>query len=189
MSKKTGNIISAVQAWIGSQEGQTFLNYAYSWGAAVVILGALFKITHISYADIMLFIGMGTEVVVFFISGFDVPKSTDDGGTVTGVPQQPQTVQAPAEPQMGVMRRIVLGTDMEDDEEMQEMKKDLDRQRKTVQTVQNVFEQQLTKLKAQLESIDLNDEQLRVQSMYLGKINRIYNRILKAMTFNTDEQV
>jgi len=53
--------------------GQTFLNYAYSWGASVVILGALFKLTHLPGANIMLFIGMGTEVFVFFISAFDRP--------------------------------------------------------------------------------------------------------------------
>ena len=61
-----------------SRTGQMFLNYAYSWGAAVVILGALFKLTHIQGADLMLFIGMGTEVVVFFLSGFERPW-TDDG--------------------------------------------------------------------------------------------------------------
>ena len=51
------------------------MNYAYSWGAAVVILGALFKLTHIPGANAMLFIGMGTEVLVFFISGFDRPAA------------------------------------------------------------------------------------------------------------------
>ena len=56
-----------------SVPGQTFMNYAYSWGAAVVILGTLFKLTHIPGANLMLFIGMGTEVFVFFISGFDRP--------------------------------------------------------------------------------------------------------------------
>ena len=49
------------------------MNYLYSWGAAIVILGALFKLTHISGADLMLFLGMGTEVLVFIISGFEKP--------------------------------------------------------------------------------------------------------------------
>ena len=64
---------NAIQAWLHTQAGQTFLNYAYSWGASIVILGALFKLTHIAGADLMLFIGMGTEVIVFFLSGFDTP--------------------------------------------------------------------------------------------------------------------
>ncbi|MCR5314060.1 MAG: gliding motility protein GldL [Bacteroidaceae bacterium] len=54
-----------------SQKGQTFLNFAYSWGASIVILGALFKLTHIAGADVMLFLGMGTEVIVFFLAGFE----------------------------------------------------------------------------------------------------------------------
>ena len=63
-----------------SVPGQTFLNYAYSWGAAIVILGTLFKLTYLPYANIMLFIGMGTEVFVFFISAFDRPfDKTADG--------------------------------------------------------------------------------------------------------------
>lgn len=67
------NILAKVQRWLNSVNGKTFMNYAYSWGAAVVVLGALFKITHLPGGNIMLFIGMGTEVLVFFISGFDRP--------------------------------------------------------------------------------------------------------------------
>lgn len=63
-----------------SVAGQTFMNYAYSWGASIVILGTLFKLTHLPGANIMLFIGMGTEVFVFFIAAFDRPfDKTADG--------------------------------------------------------------------------------------------------------------
>lgn len=67
------NVIYRLQRWIDSVPGQTFLNYAYSWGASIVILGTLFKLTHLPGANLMLYIGMGTEVVVFFISAFDRP--------------------------------------------------------------------------------------------------------------------
>lgn len=43
----------------------------YGWGAAVVIFGALFKILHLPGANIMLIIGMGTEVAIFFFSAFE----------------------------------------------------------------------------------------------------------------------
>ena len=74
------NFIYFLQKWMDSVPGQTFLNYAYSWGAAVVILGTLFKLTHLPGANFMLFLGMGTEVIVFFISAFDRPfdKTTID---------------------------------------------------------------------------------------------------------------
>ena len=63
------NIVYRLQKWMDSVPGQTFLNYAYSWGASVVILGTLFKLTHLPGANLMLFAGMGTEVFVFFLSG------------------------------------------------------------------------------------------------------------------------
>ena len=74
------NIISRLQKWMDSVPGQTFLNYAYSWGASIVILGTLFKLTHLPGANFFLFLGMGTEVFVFFISAFDRPfDKTADG--------------------------------------------------------------------------------------------------------------
>ena len=71
MGSKKWNWIFRLQAWMDSKTGQQFLNYAYSWGASIVILGALFKLTHIAGANMMLFIGMGTEVIVFFLAGFE----------------------------------------------------------------------------------------------------------------------
>ena len=74
------NFVYRLQKWMDSVPGQTFLNYAYSWGAAIVILGTLFKLTHIPGANFWLFLGMGTEVVVFFLSAFDRPfDKTADG--------------------------------------------------------------------------------------------------------------
>ena len=74
------NIIYRLQKWMDSVPGQTFLNYAYSWGASIVILGTLFKLTHLPGANFFLFLGMGTEVFVFFISAFDRPfDKTADG--------------------------------------------------------------------------------------------------------------
>lgn len=74
------NVIYRLQKWLDSVPGQTFMNYAYSWGASIVILGTLFKLTHLPGANFMLFLGMGTEVIVFFISAFDRPfDKTADG--------------------------------------------------------------------------------------------------------------
>ena len=71
-------MISRFQDFLETQKGQTILNYLYSWGAAIVILGALFKLTHISGADLMLFIGMGTEVLTFIVNGFERQSSTKE---------------------------------------------------------------------------------------------------------------
>lgn len=74
------NIVVRLQHWMDSVPGQTFLNYAYSWGASIVILGALFKLTHLPGGNFMLFMGMGTEVVVFFLSAFDRPFDKEEIG-------------------------------------------------------------------------------------------------------------
>ena len=96
------NVIYLLQKWMDSVPGQTFLNYAYSWGASIVILGTLFKLTHIPGANLMLFIGMGTEVFVFFISAFDRPfdKTTDgmDLQTHYGENISPSLSQGEGEP-------------------------------------------------------------------------------------------
>ena len=74
------NIVYRLQKWMDSVPGQTFLNYAYSWGASIVIFGTLCKLTHLPGANFWLFLGMGTEVFVFFISAFDRPfDKTADG--------------------------------------------------------------------------------------------------------------
>jgi len=97
------NIIYRLQKWLDSVPGQTFMNYAYSWGASIVILGTLFKLTHLPGANFMLFLGMGTEVVVFFIAAFDRPfDKTADGmelpthvGEVLGVPVSSENPELP----------------------------------------------------------------------------------------------
>jgi hypothetical protein len=51
---------------------------AYGLGAAVVIVGALFKITHWKGADLMLTIGLLTEAAIFTISAFEKPHQEPD---------------------------------------------------------------------------------------------------------------
>ena len=70
---KTKGIVRRIQSFMDSPKGRTFTNYIYSWGAAIVILGTLFKLTHIAGANLMLFVGMGAEVIVFFFSAFERP--------------------------------------------------------------------------------------------------------------------
>lgn len=54
-------------------KGQVTLNFIFAFFAAVVILGALFKIRHWPYADEMITMGLLSEVVVFLVMAFLVP--------------------------------------------------------------------------------------------------------------------
>ena len=81
------NPIKWLQKWMDSPSGQVFMNYAYSWGASIVVLGALFKLTHLPGANFMLFFGMIVEAIVFFISGFEktyekVPRTEGEGASI-----------------------------------------------------------------------------------------------------------
>jgi gliding motility-associated protein GldL len=59
-----------------------FMSRLYGWGAAIVILGALFKIQHYEGAGIMLVIGLSTEAVIFFFSAFEPPHEDVDWSLV-----------------------------------------------------------------------------------------------------------
>lgn len=57
--------------WLTSKKGKTFMGYLYGIGAAVVIVGAMFKIQHWPGAGPMLIVGLSTEAVIFFFSAFE----------------------------------------------------------------------------------------------------------------------
>ena len=65
--------MSFIDNLVRSKGYKNFMAKLYGWGAAVVIIGALFKINHWPGGTIMLIIGMGTETVIFFLSAFEPP--------------------------------------------------------------------------------------------------------------------
>lgn len=61
---------------------RNFMAKLYGWGAAIVILGALFKINHYTGANEMLIVGLGTEALIFFFSAFEPPHVEPDWSLV-----------------------------------------------------------------------------------------------------------
>lgn len=61
-----------------SKTGKNVMAKMYGIGAAVVIVGALFKIMHWPGANEMLIIGLGTEALIFFVSAFEPPHQEPD---------------------------------------------------------------------------------------------------------------
>lgn len=253
------NIIYRLQKWLDSVPGQTFMNYAYSWGASIVILGALFKLTHLPGANFMLFLGMGTEVLVFFIAGFDRPfDKTEDGkelpthvvdgegiettaatqgsglvmsggsGTVVigggSAPSRdadistvsPQTEQAGS---AGIAGGVVVGgvisggevpgIDAEGMEEatesyVEQLKKltetlqkvseqserltrdseEMENLNRTLTGICKVYEMQLKGASQQIGTIDEINDQTRKMADQIAELNRIYARMIEAMTTN-----
>lgn len=184
------NVVYLLQKWMDSVAGQTFLNYAYSWGASIVILGTLFKLTHMPSANFWLFLGMGTEVLVFFLSAFDRPfDKTADGmelETSSGNTQIRQNRFAPAKvpdnellellnTRLGELKKLNLR--LPDGEETEKI-------RETLMAIHQVYQQQLLKVSSQLTFIDKMDEQIKIQNAYMGELNKIYAKMIKAVGGN-----
>jgi phage-related minor tail protein len=69
-------------SFLETKKGKNILAKLYGIGAAVVILGALFKIQHWTGADEMLILGLGTEALIFFVSAFEKPHAEYDWSLV-----------------------------------------------------------------------------------------------------------
>ena len=64
---------NSIERFLHGEKGQRFFNFAYSVGAAIVIWGALFKILHLPGGNVLLCVGMGTEIAMFILTAFDRP--------------------------------------------------------------------------------------------------------------------
>jgi len=251
------NIIYRLQKWMDSVPGQTFLNYSYSWGASIVILGTLFKLTHLPGANFMLFLGMGTEVCVFFISAFDRPfDKTADGRplpihaeeeaqytsegdasnskssgnvAIIGSPvnsdsmksseridaglQNQKVVAASTEipalhaqpnfvPQMSAEEAIALneaqGSYVDELKKLVETLQKVNEQsirltrdseemenlNRTLTGISKVYEIQLKGASQQIGTIDQINEQSKKMALHIEQLNKIYTRMIEAMTVN-----
>jgi gliding motility-associated protein GldL len=69
------------RAW-NSNRGKKIVSAVYSLGAAIVILGALFKILHLTGANEMLMLGMTTEALIFALGIFETPHKEFDWGHI-----------------------------------------------------------------------------------------------------------
>ena len=230
------NMVYRLQKWMDSVPGQTFLNYAYSWGASVVILGTLFKLTHLPGANFMLYLGMGTEVIVFFLSAFDRPfdKTADGmdlaihseeenegeaatggvqvqgggtviigGGFVGGLAGSPVAQSADASwiqqqqelsPEMeeattnyvAELNRLteMLAKVSEQSARLTRDSEEMENLNRTLTGICKVYEMQLKGASAQIGTIDQINEQSRRMAEQIGELNKIYARMIEAMTAN-----
>ncbi len=77
---------------------KTLMPILYGWGAALVILGALFKINHYPGATLMLAIGMSVEALIFFMSAFEkAPKEYHWEKAYPNILEKPEDTQGPVQ--------------------------------------------------------------------------------------------
>lgn len=202
------NIVYRLQKWMDSVPGQTFLNYAYSWGASIVIAGTLFTLTHLPGAKLMIFLGMGTEIIVFFLSAFDRPfDKTADGRELpthvteeyleTGkVEYQDKNVVASEEMQkvqssyVDELKNLVdtLGKVNEQSSRLTRDSEEMENLNRTLTGITKVYEMQLKSASQQIGTIDQINEQTRKMAQQIEQLNSIYARMIAAMTANLKEK-
>ena len=213
------NMVYRLQKWMDSVPGQTFLNYAYSWGASVVILGTLFKLTHLPGANLMLYLGMGTEVVVVFLSAFDRPfdKTADGMELAIHNSEESESGETPSisgsgSPQVQGGGTVIIGGGGFVGEEMEEAasnyvaelnrltemlskvseqsmrltrdSEEMENLNRTLTGICKVYEMQLKSASSQIGTIDQINEQTKHMAEQIAELNKIYARMIEAMTAN-----
>lgn len=63
------------EMFLSSEKGKRLLNFVYSWGASIVIIGTMFKLLHLPYANWIIGISLSVEALVFFIFAFEKPSN------------------------------------------------------------------------------------------------------------------
>lgn len=146
--------------FLGSRLGKRLFNMAYSWGACLVILGATFKIAHYPYDDLFLTVGMVTEIIIFFISGFDEPSREYKWNRVF-----PQLDTKAADPQAG-------------NEAINSMMAEIS---ETLSKINSSYAEQLEVLRRQLDNIKHSEVQHEEMMDKVKAIDAQYRRIMEAM--------
>lgn len=205
MAKDKKGFGQRLQDFLSSYRGKVVMNYAYSWGAAVVIAGTLFKLTHLPGANLMLWLGMGTEVLVFFLSAFDLPRKETDtpvpvggGGGASGVvvigggsstPPMNEEMEAATQSYIArlnelteMLGRITAGAEAlgRDSEQMQHLNQNLT-------GINALYEMQLRSAGAQMNTIDRVHEETRKMARQIEELNAVYARMLQAMQARGNE--
>lgn len=194
---KSLSTLRRLELFLSSARGKRILNYFYSWGAAFVILGALFKLLHIRYGDEIVFASMLTEVVVFIVLGFERPEESESKDSSPSdkieTPVAHTPVEAPSPQPYTRPERcsLPLGTPEGTPDHLD--------------AIQDVYVRQLSELRAQLVAMEqINADLQHMRSMYeagakdsttirrenerliaqLEQLNAAYARMLQAMTVN-----
>lgn len=196
-------LATRIQNYLDTPKGRILLNYLYSWGAAIVILGALFKLTHIKGANLMLFIGMGTEVLVFFISGFERPYIPNDpDAEEEPLVSQPAAKVVPAA-SVTIPETSGMGADMEvvqaqisrltasmesmcsHAERMQQSSEELETLTRNLISINTFYEMHLKSASSQMENLENASLQTRTMVQQIEELNRVYARMIEAMKVNS----
>lgn len=200
-----------IRGFFVGEKGQRLFNYAYSIGASVVIVGALFKLLHWPFADFILIVGMGTEAAIFFLSAFDEPAKDykwekvypeldyPEDGTDRPSPSLPRREEAPVAPANNVANfdssslqgrtEVGLINTVEVNEatekyvaQLKAISEQMVALNRSVQGLDAIYEVQLKSASSQLGSVEQVTQQTQQLAKQLQQLNEMYGRMIQAMT-------
>ena len=182
------------------EKGQRLFNYAYSIGASIVILGALFELLHAPMAHALLIIGMGTEAIIFFLSAFDDPTTTaryeqmQEHAATSQSPMASAPVVSNVTPVAGNVTPVVgnvtplnINTEEVNDattkyvEQLKNISEQMTALNRSVQGIEAIYEVQLKSVSSQLGSVEQVSEQTKQLVQNLQQLNELYGRMISAM--------
>ena len=185
------SIYRKLVALVSSYKGKVMLNFAYSWGAAIVIAGALFKLTYLPGANLMIWIGMGTEVLVFFVSAFDLPKKESTAPTATHAGQEHVAPIAQTATPSGILAEAIqqrvpdmtiTDKDITDSSNrLKAMNETIQRFNTQLTAITAMYEMQLKTASSQIGTMDNVHEQMKRMATQIEQLNRVYERMLQAL--------
>ena len=186
--------MNKVSKFLSSHKGKIFFNMAYSWGACLVILGAVFKISHFPYDNVFLMIGMVTEVTVFFITGFDNPKEDYQWEKVFPMLEGKQTgkVQAPSQPDLSGLSQEGVKKQLKELETRINSLNEIYKQQAELMAAQTASVKQLGETLCQLDknckdTVDGSDsirKDICDLAQKLAQLNRVYGSMTDALKNN-----
>ncbi len=205
-------IIRKIENTLQTDNGQRFLQYAYSFGAAIVIFGAMVKVLHWwgIWGNIIFGTGMAIECIVFILYGLDRPPKGYENvrpATAGSKDSTDQPVSAPdnvAEPgPLQESYRYILDNSQSVNLNTLGYIQQMEALNRNISGLNTIYEIQLKGISGQIDTLDRINKGLdRIKEMYEGSVpdssvfrretekmtqqirelNQIYGRLIEAMT-------
>jgi peptidoglycan hydrolase CwlO-like protein len=169
-----------------SERTNKLVNIVISLGAAVVIIGALAKIIHLSWADIALVVGLSTEAAIFVIYAFLPPPPVDNVTETTGGKINATELVAALNNVQQTVQNVSdnLGTINSSTEGLKHLNNQFLSMSKTIEEMNHFYgslKEMSTSMNATVSEAARTKEQMTHLADNLTQLNQVYSKMIHAM--------
>jgi len=190
--EKYGRYKNRIEIFLASDKGKRVLNFFYSWGASIVILGAMFKILHLPYGDYMLAIGLITEFFVFFVFGFENPNAGYQKEEVSPALKSKRpsdhpnatNIQVPQMAELAEAAKKYLEQMSAMSEKMEQFNHVISSQTDTLEHINSSLNRIKDLYDGSIADSSVFQNETKRMAQQLAQLNKVYARLLQAMTVN-----